>query len=159
MLWTILCTQLCGNCLGMTSSCFNTTVHQCKKQGPWKHRWASLALKSVTCLHSPDCNPIEHIWNELEWRLQAPKLVSDLIHDIWQNGRKEKKRKWNTLLNLMKGLPRRGCYSCKRWADTILNPKNGMSLRFIWVYRQMWKYFQQHRVYRYRFNKKWSGYL
>ena len=30
--WTIPCSQLCGNSLGMASSCSNMTVHQCTKQ-------------------------------------------------------------------------------------------------------------------------------
>jgi len=31
--WTISCSQLCGNSLGMAPSCSNMTVHQCTKQG------------------------------------------------------------------------------------------------------------------------------
>ena len=55
---------------------------------------------------SPDLNPIEHLWDELKWRLRArpsrPTSVSDLTFlEDWS------KIPINTLLNLVETLPRR----------------------------------------------------
>ena len=76
---------------------------------------------------TPDLNPIEHLWDELEWRLRArpsrPTLVPDLSNALleeWSN------ILIDTLLNLVDGLPRRGeaVIAAKGWANSILNPTN-----------------------------------
>jgi len=57
---------------------------------------------------SPDLNPIEHLWNELERRLRArpfrPTSVSDLTNALLQEW---PKIPINTLLNLVESLTRR----------------------------------------------------
>jgi len=57
---------------------------------------------------SPDLNPIEHPWDELEQRLQArpshPTSVSDLINVLLEEW---SKIPINTLLKLVESLPRR----------------------------------------------------
>ena len=62
----------------------------------------------MTGLQSPDLNPIEHLWDELEWRLRVrpscPKSVPDLINALleeWSN------IPIDTLLNLVDSLSRR----------------------------------------------------
>jgi len=75
---------------------------------------------------SPDLNPTEHLWDELEQRLRArpsrPTSVSDLK-------RRKLLEEWskipiNTLLNLVESLPRRveAVIAAKDWANVILNP-------------------------------------
>ncbi len=57
---------------------------------------------------SPDLNPIEHLWDELERRLRArpsrPTSVSDLTNALLEEW---SKIPINTLLNLVENLPRR----------------------------------------------------
>ncbi len=62
---------------------------------------------NLTALQSPSLNPIEHFWDELEWRLRAiPSrltLVCYLTHvplEEWS------KNPIKTLLNLVDSLPR-----------------------------------------------------
>ncbi|KAK3535289.1 hypothetical protein QTP70_007432 [Hemibagrus guttatus] len=56
---------------------------------------------------SPDLNPIEHLWDELEWRLRArpsrPTSVPDLTNVLLEE---RSKIPINTLLNLVESLPR-----------------------------------------------------
>ena len=57
---------------------------------------------------SPYLNPTEHLWDELERRLSAwpsrPKSVCDLTNALLEEW---SKMPVNTLLNLVKSLPRR----------------------------------------------------
>ena len=57
---------------------------------------------------SPDLNPIEHLWDELEQRLRArpshPTSVRDLTNALLEEW---SKIPLSTLLNLMESLPRR----------------------------------------------------
>ena len=57
---------------------------------------------------SPDLNPIEHLWDELQQRLRArpsrPTSVSDLTNALLEEW---SKIPINTLLNLVESLPRR----------------------------------------------------
>ena len=57
---------------------------------------------------SPDLNPIEHLWDELERRLRArpsrPTSVCDLTNALLEEW---SKIPINTLLNLVESLPRR----------------------------------------------------
>ncbi|KAK3507610.1 hypothetical protein QTP70_030801, partial [Hemibagrus guttatus] len=57
---------------------------------------------------SPDLNPIEHLWDELERRLRArpsrPTSVPDLTNALLEE---RSKIPINTLLNLVESLPRR----------------------------------------------------
>ena len=59
-------------------------------------------------VQSSDLNPIEHLWDELERRMQArpsrPTSVSDLTYAFLEEWSKSP---LNTLLNLVKSLPRR----------------------------------------------------
>ena len=74
---------------------------------------------------SPDLNPIEHLWDELQQRLLArhsrPTSVPDLTNVLleeWSN------IPIDTLLNLVDGLPRRveAVIAAKGGANSILNP-------------------------------------
>uniref|UniRef100_A0AAR2L0Y8 Tc1-like transposase DDE domain-containing protein n=1 Tax=Pygocentrus nattereri TaxID=42514 RepID=A0AAR2L0Y8_PYGNA len=54
---------------------------------------------------SPDFNPIEHLWDELERRLPSrPTSVSDLTNELLEE---RSKIPINTLLTLVESLPRR----------------------------------------------------
>ena len=57
---------------------------------------------------SPDLNPMEHLWNELEWRLRArpshPTSVCDLTNALLEECLNIP---INTLLNIVESLPRR----------------------------------------------------
>ena len=79
---------------------------------------------------SPDLNLIEHLWDELEWRLRAgpshPTSVCDLTNALLEEW---SKIPINTVLNLVESLPRRvEAVVDQRHIKWI---KNGMSLKFI----------------------------
>ncbi len=73
---------------------------------------------------SPDLNPIEHLWDELEWRLRArpsrPTSVCDLTNALLEEW---SKTPINTLQNLVESLPRRveAVTPAKGWTDFVLN--------------------------------------
>ena len=68
---------------------------------------------------SPDLNPIEHFWDELERRLRArpscPTSVCDLTNALLEE--------WSKIPINPCGKPSQkscSCYSCKLWTDIIL---------------------------------------
>ena len=91
---TIPCSQLYGNSLEMAPSC--------TKQGPQRHGWQSGVDELDWPAQSADLNPIDHLWDELDWRLRArpsgPTSVCDLTNapmEEWS------KIPMNTLLNFV----------------------------------------------------------
>ncbi|KAK3507703.1 hypothetical protein QTP70_034715 [Hemibagrus guttatus] len=75
---------------------------------------------------SPDLNPIEHLWDELEWRLRArpsrPTSVPDLTNALLEE---RSKIPINTLLNLVESLPRR--------VEAVVAAKGGTTPYYIHV--------------------------
>ena len=72
---------------------------------------------------SPDLNPIEHLWDELDRRLgirpnhptSVPNLTNALVAE-W------KEVPSAMFQHLVASLPRRGCYSSKGGTNSILMP-------------------------------------
>ena len=84
----------------------NAPIHTTKKTIQWKHD------NSITCLpwpsQSPDLNPIEHLWDELEYRVHRrsilPKNENELYNFLleeWQ------KIPTSTLEKLVDSMPSR----------------------------------------------------
>ena len=81
-------------------------VHKARSIKTWMRKFGVDELERPA--QSPDINPIEHLWDELEWRLRArppcPTSVCDLTNaplEEWS------KIPINTLLNLVESLPKR----------------------------------------------------
>lgn len=62
------------------------------------HKTRSVTMLMTECRIGPDLNLIQHLWDELEWKLQTRPSSSALV-----SGPKFK----NTLLKLVESLPRR----------------------------------------------------
>jgi hypothetical protein len=90
----------------------NAAIHTAKKAKEWKQG------KSIPCLpwppQSPDLNPIEHLWDELERRVRGrstlPKNEGELFGFLLEEWYKIPTR---TLENLVDSLPRRVEAVCK----------------------------------------------
>ena len=84
-----LSSQLSGNSLNgpflFQHDC--TPVHKAKSIKTWMSEFGVEELD--LCAQSPDLNPIEHLWDELEQRLRTrpscPTSVSDLTNAFWEN--------------------------------------------------------------------------
>lgn len=100
---------------------------------------------------SPDLNPIQPLWDELERRMRArpsrPTSVCDLTNALLEEW---SKIPMNTLLNLVDSLPRRveAVIAAKGGPTSYWTPQNwnGMSLKLICESRQVSEYFWQYSV-------------
>ena len=81
-------------------------VHKARSIKTWMREFGVDELDRPA--QSPDLNPIEHLWDELERRLRArpsrPTSVCDLTNALLEEW---SKIPINTLLNLVESLPRR----------------------------------------------------
>ena len=100
------------------------TMPMCTKRGPHRNGLLRSVWKNWPA-HSPDLNPIEHLWNELERRLQArpkrPTSVPDLTKALVAE--------WNQVpaamfQHLVESLPRRveTVIAAKWGTNSILMP-------------------------------------
>ncbi|KAK3548195.1 hypothetical protein QTP70_005173 [Hemibagrus guttatus] len=91
--------------------------------------WMSeFGVEELDCpAQSPDLNPIEHLWDELERRLRArpsrPTSVPDLTNVLLEE---RSKIPINTLLNLVESLPRR--------VEAVIAAKGGTTPYYIHVH-------------------------
>ena len=110
------------SCSNMTAM----TVNQCTKQGSIKTWMREFGGELDWLAQSPDLNLLEHLWDELERRLQArpshPTSASDLTSMLLEEW-SHKHIPINTFLNLVESLPR-GVKAVKAigCAGVILNP-------------------------------------
>ena len=98
-------------------------VHKARSIKMWVSEYG---VEELDCpAQSPDLNLIEHLWDELDQRLRArpscPTSVSDLTYALVEE--------WSKIpINTPKPCGKLSqessshCYSCKGWADVILNP-------------------------------------
>lgn len=85
-----------------------TWLHQLYKARSIKTWISEFGVEDATGLHSPDLNPTEHLWDELEWRLRARPSRQTLVPDLTNTLLEEwSKIPINTLVNLVESLPRR----------------------------------------------------
>lgn len=87
--WTISCSHLRGNILGMTHFCSSVTPRQYMMQGPKRLEWTCLVWKNFTGLY---IFLMDHLWDEFEQRLGArpshPTWTSDFSNAPLENGLK-----------------------------------------------------------------------
>jgi len=102
--WTISCSQLCGKSLGMALFQHDCApVHKARSIKTWMSEFGVEELDWPA--QSPDLNPIEHLWDELERRLRArPSRQHHLTNALLEEW---SKIPINTPLNLVESLPRR----------------------------------------------------
>ena len=85
--YMILCFQLCGNSLMKDLSHFSMTIPPMHKGRSIQKWFVDIGVEELDWpAQSPDVNPIEHLWDELERRLRArpnrPTSVSDLTNAL-----------------------------------------------------------------------------
>ena len=106
---TILCFQLCGNSLGKVLFLFqhdNAPVHKARSIQKWFVKIGVEELDSLA--QSPDLNPIEHLWDELERRLRARPNRLTSVPDLTNALVVERKQVPAAMFqHLVESLPRR----------------------------------------------------
>ena len=92
--------------------------------GVMNHASSSGSLADESA-QSPDLNPIEHLWDELEHRLRTRPNHTTSVADLTNALVAEWKQVPAAMFqHLLESLPRRGCYSCKGGTNSILMPMN-----------------------------------
>ncbi|KAK3560392.1 hypothetical protein QTP86_008484 [Hemibagrus guttatus] len=101
-----------------------TPVHKASSIKTWMNEFGVEELDWPA--QSPDLNPIEHLWDELERRLRArpshPTSVPDLTNALLEE---RSKIPINTLLNLVESIPRR--------VEAVISAKCGTTPYYIHV--------------------------
>ena len=84
----------------------NDPKHKCKKASKWfqDHEYNVMQWPA----QSPDLNPIEHLWDELERRLNSYDTVPTSMHGLWERVEVEwEKIPKEVCVNLIDSMPRR----------------------------------------------------
>ncbi|KAK3512687.1 hypothetical protein QTP70_023168, partial [Hemibagrus guttatus] len=101
-------------------------VHKARSIKTWM---SEFGVEELECpAQSPDLNPIEHLWDELERRLRARPSRPTSVHELTNVLLEERSNiPTNTLLNLVESLPRR--------VEAVIAAKGGTTPYHIHVQR------------------------
>ena len=121
----ILCFQLCGNSLGKGPFLFQHDNAPVNKAGSIQKWFVEIGVEELDWpAQSPDLNPIEHLWDELERRLRArphrPTSVPDLTNALVAEW-----KQFCSNVPTSSGKPSQksgGCYSSKGDTNSIFMP-------------------------------------